>query len=279
MPAKPAPTPVSLGSPRFHSVECGAFLLTDAHFPPNEVLHKHFHDRAVVGVTLRGDWDSVLGGTRLANTPGILHVEPAGDSHVNHFSGTGARVVLLQPNDKYEAMLRPFRAMLSTALQVKVGTNGIRIAERLQRELFDGDDLSPLAIEGLATELLVFASRAARARPASAPAWLLRTVERLHERFLDRPSLSELSEAAGVTPAHFCREFRRIYGVGVAEYVRRLRLDWAAQCLRREHDAVAAIAAAAGFSDQSHFTRRFRRHFGVTPAAFRRGNSATISGR
>ena len=271
--AKPVSTPVSLGSPQFHSVECGAFLLTDALFPPNETLHKHFHDRAVVGVTLKGEWDSVLGGTRLANAPGILHVEPAGDSHVNHFCSAGARVVLIQPNAKYETMLRPFRAMLSTAVQVKVGANGIRIAEHLQSELFDPDDLSPLAIEGLATELLIFGSRAARARAASAPAWLVRAVECVHARFLERPSLTELSEAAGVSTEHLCREFRRIYHVGVAEYMRRLRLEWAAECLRREHDSVAAIASAAGFSDQSHFTRRFRRHFGTTPAAFRRGNA------
>jgi AraC family transcriptional regulator len=240
-------------------------------FAPNEIIHKHFHDRAVIGVTLKGEWDSVLGATRLANTPGMLHVEPAGDSHVNHFCPAGTRVILIQPNATYETLLHPFRTLLSTAAQVNVGGHGLRIVECLQTELFEPDELSTLAIEGLATELLILASRATRTPDGSAPAWLVRTVERVHEKFLERPSLTELSEAAGVTPEHFCREFRRIYRVGVAEYMRRLRLDWAADCLRQEGDSVAEIATAAGFSDQSHFTRRFRRHFGITPAAFRRG--------
>jgi AraC family transcriptional regulator len=106
--------------------------------------------------------------------------------------------------------------------------------------------------------------------------WLLRAVDYLHERFLGRPSLAELSSVAGVSPEHFNREFRRVYRMGPAEYVRYLRLSWAAERLRGHCQPVAEIACAAGFADQSHFTRHFRKLFGVTPAAFR---SASTQGR
>jgi len=50
---------------------------------------------------------------------------------------------------------------------------------------------------------------------------------------------------------------------------RRLRIEWAAHALLREDAPVADVALRAGFADQSHFTRFFRRLMGVTPHAYR----------
>lgn len=268
--------PVSLGSPRFTTIEAGSFLVTEARFPADYRIPNHFHDRPVVGVTLAGEWDSVLGATRLVNTPGMLHVEPAGDRHANRFGNRGGHVLVIQPNPADPA-LRVFQDTLSTAHQLRVGTPDMLGAERLSRELAEPDDLTPLAIESLAVDLLIAASRLARVDCGSMPAWLTRAVDYLHARFLERPSLSVLGRVAAVSPEHFNKEFRRRYGVGAAEYIRRLRLEWAADRLRRDDQSVADIAAAAGFADQSHFTRKFRRTFGVTPAAFRDASRRRVS--
>jgi transcriptional regulator GlxA family with amidase domain len=64
--------------------------------------------------------------------------------------------------------------------------------------------------------------------------------------------------------------FRRHYGVSIATYLRRLRLDRAAAKLAGSDAPVARIAAEEGFADQSHFTRAFTCHTGVTPARYRR---------
>ena len=56
----------------------------------------------------------------------------------------------------------------------------------------------------------------------------------------------------------------------VGGYVRRLRLEWAAMELERTDTALAAVALAAGFADQSHFTRAFRDYTGFTPSVYRR---------
>jgi AraC family transcriptional regulator len=56
----------------------------------------------------------------------------------------------------------------------------------------------------------------------------------------------------------------------MGSYVRRLRLDWAAGELVRSDRSLAALAVAAGFADQSHFTRFFKRHTGFTPNTYRR---------
>ncbi|HKY27556.1 MAG TPA: AraC family transcriptional regulator [Pyrinomonadaceae bacterium] len=261
--------PVSLGSPRFRTNEHGSFLLTEAYFPAGHCLGRHFHDRTVVGITLSGTWDSILGQTRLANAPGMLHVEPAGDSHVNRFGSDGAHVLLIQPNHNEEALLS-FKTILHIGHQVRVGWPGMQFGRRLLDELNEGDELTSLAITNLVIDLLILASRNQRVRQGPAPLWLKRSVDYLHARFLDRPSLCELAREAGVSPEHFAREFRRIFSTTVSEYLRRLRLEWASERLRLDNDSIAAIALAAGFADQSHFTRQFHRQFGVTPAGFRR---------
>src|SRR6266851_1243327 len=232
--------PVSFGSPKFDTIACGPFLVTNAQFPAAHRLEKHFHDRTVLGITVAGEWDSIVGATRLANAPAMLHVEPAGDCHVNQFGSQGAHVVVIQP-DQSDRLLEPFKSLLAGAFQIRVGLPGLQIAERLRREIGWQDDLTPLAVESLCLELLVAASR-----------------------------------SQGVSPEHFNREFRRLYRMNAAQYIRRLRLEWAAERLRKPDQSLAEIASAAGFADQSHFTRRFKRQFGMTPAAFRVA-SRTIS--
>jgi AraC family transcriptional regulator len=76
--------------------------------------------------------------------------------------------------------------------------------------------------------------------------------------------------AVGVHPVHLARVFRLKYGTPVGTYVRGLRLSWAAARLTDTEETIAQIASEAGFFDQSHFTRTFRRHFGLTPQAYRR---------
>jgi len=73
-----------------------------------------------------------------------------------------------------------------------------------------------------------------------------------------------------VHPAHLARAFRAHFRMSMGPYVRRLRLDWAAGELARSDLPLAAVALAAGFADQSHFTRTFKRYLGVTPNVYRR---------
>lgn len=56
----------------------------------------------------------------------------------------------------------------------------------------------------------------------------------------------------------------------MGSYVRGLRLEWAARELVQSEAPLARVASGAGFADQSHFTRFFKRQFGITPNAYRR---------
>jgi len=101
------------------------------------------------------------------------------------------------------------------------------------------------------------------------PGWLLRIREKLHDEWRTVPTLGELAAAASVRPTHLAHAFRAHYGETVGSYLRKLRLNWAITQLATTRDSISSIAAAAGFSDQAHFTRMCKRIVGVTPAAYR----------
>jgi AraC-like DNA-binding protein len=79
----------------------------------------------------------------------------------------------------------------------------------------------------------------------------------------------ELAAAAGRSRYAAYRAFRAAWGLAPSEYQRLLRLRAARQCLASGM-APADAATAAGFADQAHLTRWFRRCYGITPAEFRR---------
>ena len=118
-------------------------------------------------------------------------------------------------------------------------------------------------------EILVALTRLGRPRHRVPPAWLWRAQELLHARFSETVRLADVAREVAVHPAHLARVFKGQFGISVGSYVRRLRLDWAAVELERSDTSLAGVALTAGFADQSHFTRAFKRQLGITPSAFR----------
>ncbi|HUF46861.1 MAG TPA: AraC family transcriptional regulator [Vicinamibacterales bacterium] len=262
--------PVSLGSPTFTNVEVGAFQITRARFPAGLVLPAHVHERACVATTLSGAWESVLGRQSHTCRPSTLLVEPAGDRHSNHFTGT-TDVLVIQPDGSREDFFRPCRKLLDEAQSFVDPAIGL-VARRLAGELTGRDEVAPLVVEGLALELVATAVRGGNGSTLTRdqPRWLRRARERLHDGAVAGVSIGDVAAEAGVHPVHLARVFRACYGTSPGSYARRVRLDRAAARLVSSDEPIAVIAQDAGFADQSHFTRAFRRHTGWTPAAFRR---------
>ena len=100
--------------------------------------------------------------------------------------------------------------------------------------------------------------------------WLGDARDRLHADVAARPSLAELAAGVGVHPVTLARAFRRTFGCTIGEYLRRLRIERAAEQLATGTQPLAEIALAAGFADQSHFSNVFRRRVGMSPSAYRR---------
>src|SRR5262249_53369445 len=84
-------------------------------------------------------------------------------------------------------------------------------------------------------------------------------------------TLQELADVVGVSRFHLLRLFRAEFGLPPHAWLMQHRLRRAAQLLLAG-EAPAGVAAALGFADQSHLTRRFRALYGVTPGEYRQSN-------
>ncbi|HZE88922.1 MAG TPA: AraC family transcriptional regulator [Verrucomicrobiae bacterium] len=219
---------------------------------------------------LEGGFELAIGGRGIECAPATVATEPAGERHANTVGVTGAHVVVLQPDPADEELSRACGGVLNEVRHFRHG--GIALdARRLAREIRHPDAVSPLAMEALSLEILAAATRlqACDVSGRRAPAWLGRAREMLHAQFLDRPSVAGIAAEAGVHPVHLARVFKSHFQVSVGAYVRVLRIEWAASRLALSEDSLVDIAQAAGFADQSHFTRAFRRRTGLTPQRYR----------
>jgi AraC family transcriptional regulator len=265
-----------MGSNRFRSVERGGLVVTEAWFPPHAVLAPHVHDRACVAVILGGAFEVSFQTVRHDCPLASVHTEPLGDRHANRVGSSGAHVVVLQPDPRSEQLVAPLAGLLGRITQqTHLGVAGL--ASRLIRELDAGDRAAPLVQEALALEMLALAARAEGTRTdGRVPAWLLQAQEYVHAHCLDSFRAADLATHVGVDPAQLTRAFRRYFRVSLGTYVRRLRLEWAADQLDHTEEPLAAIALRAGFADQSHFTRSFARYAGLPPGRYRAARAAGV---
>jgi AraC-like DNA-binding protein len=81
--------------------------------------------------------------------------------------------------------------------------------------------------------------------------------------------VTELARRAGLSVYQFERRIRRIFRMTAGQLIRKARMEAALQRLREDDSSIAAIASACGYSDQSAFTRQFRRTVGCSPTEYR----------
>ncbi|PIE19237.1 MAG: AraC family transcriptional regulator [Proteobacteria bacterium] len=105
---------------------------------------------------------------------------------------------------------------------------------------------------------------------------ILRVVDHIQEHALDELEPEALAKIAGMSLHHFHRVFRGLVGESVMGFVRRLRLERAAQRLRFDDTPVTEVAFDAGYGSHEAFTRAFRARFGESPSAYRRHSRTEI---
>lgn len=151
--------------------------------------------------------------------------------------------------------------------------------EGISNEQAVSPDTSTLMARVLAAQLfagyLLNPRTQERARPLPPP-WL----QKLREEAENWSSLARaphrLHARCPCHPSHLCKSFRRYYGETPTDFINRLRLRQAVRLLDEPGAKIAAVAAELGFDSLSHFHRLFKRHYGLTPAGYRRSQAATL---
>jgi AraC-like DNA-binding protein len=98
---------------------------------------------------------------------------------------------------------------------------------------------------------------------------LLRAKDLADARYFEPLEVDDLARAAGLSRAHFSREFRRTYGESPHAYLLTRRMERAAALLRTTDHSVADICFSVGLQSVGSFTTSFTRTYGVSPTVYR----------
>ena len=98
---------------------------------------------------------------------------------------------------------------------------------------------------------------------------LLRAKDLADSRYFEPLTVADLARAAGLSPAHFSREFQRTFGEAPHRYLLTRRLERAAALLRNTDRTVTEICFAVGLASVGSFVTSFQRVFGAPPLGYR----------
>jgi AraC-like DNA-binding protein len=238
----------------------------------------HRHDSYTIAVTTAGVQSFNYRGTLWQSLPGqvlILHPDEVHDGFCCDQHGFSYRAAYLPPAHVQTVMggaPLPFLASVVSS-DLDLVDSAFRLIEicSLRDGSFGYED---------ALQQLVYAMQRRSEPQATRLIANHEAVMRVRE-FLDNlpatgTSLGHLEAIAGYDRWQLCRDFRIVLGTSPYRYLQCRRLDRARQLLR-DGIGIAAAAHEAGFSDQSHFGRIFRRSVGTTPQAWRKtDHSRTI---
>jgi AraC-like DNA-binding protein len=241
-----------------------------------EAYAKHRHDTYAIGSTDSGLQVFDYRGAARASRPGqvvVLHPDEVHDGRAGTKDGFGYRIVYVEPSHVADAVrVISGRTHPLPFVREPVATNA-----RLARVVQDAfrSALEPLAADTLVVDLAE--GLLAAERPGGGRAALRRidvpAIDRARQ-FLDAERTrvvhsTELEAVTGLTRYEVARQFRLRLGTSPHRYLLGRRIDLARQRMRGDQ-SLADVAYETGFADQAHFTRTFKRAFGLTPARYRR---------
>jgi AraC-like DNA-binding protein len=111
----------------------------------------------------------------------------------------------------------------------------------------------------------------ARTGSKKIPEWAQELKEFIQDHIDTNISLKEISKDMDISSSYMSREFSKYFeNLSFGEYIRKKRIEKAIELMRSHSYALTEIAYLTGFSDQSHFTRIFRKHTGINPSEYKK---------
>ena len=251
-------------------------------------LDIHVHRELEVGIVVSGEEEIHFFDHLLTCHPGEVWLCTTDEPHGWRFGKTHAQnaVLLFTPEFIGEELLGglPWMAMFvvppSQRPQLRspeARRQALALGRTLRREIEEGrPDWEEVVRFELLHLLLLLKREWGASRPgvdqaghSSLLARVLPAVALTHSTPWRRISVVEAAAACGLSRSHFQSLFQRAMGVSFGRFALRSRLSYVAHRVANTDRTVAAIAAEAGFTDDSHLHRRFRQQYHRTPRDYR----------
>jgi AraC family transcriptional regulator len=247
---------------------CCDLVLTEVKHIQANRFPKHSHELAFFSLLLDGSYTERCGPKTVDYKQLMVVYRPSGVTHSDRIGDSGVRLFNVEIKESWLERMRQHGPIDHLSLE-PFGGELAWLAARLYREFRENDPYGPLAIEGLILEMLATMNRNSSVIDRRPPPWLAKVRDLLHAEYADGISIARISTEVGVHPYELSRAFRKFQRQTIAEFVQELRVKQASIELLQPEMTLADIALSAGFADQSHLTRIFKRVTGMTPGAFR----------
>lgn len=233
--------------------------------PPATRFRKHEHDSVHICAVLGGAFRESIATRDTTLVTGSLRVSPAA-RHQIHFGPNGACCLVVEIRDAEIARVISQSYHRSAVFHDR---SLFALARSIGAEVEAFNPTTPLIMECHVAEIAAQIGRRSHCRTARVPPrWLRETRDHLIEA-PQHVSLAGLARARDVHVVHSARAFREHFGLTVGNFVRRRRLITAGHLMGDPSLPLSRIAQEAGFADQSHMTREFKRAWRTTPALWR----------
>lgn len=247
--------------------ELSALTLTEVVHTNQVSVPKHSHELAHFQLLLGGSYLENCGGKSISSSPMTISWHRPGIVHKDEIGAKGGRFFMIEIQPRSIEIIRQFSELPEDFYARNSPL--VWLGYQLYNEFKNWQFCSDLVAEGITLEMLAHSARKKVVAEKKPPLWLIRVVEKINEEFTENFSTEDLAAEADVHPVHLAAVFRKFYNETMGEYIQKLRLEHASKLLLNREIPLSEIAYESGFSDQSHFTRIFKRFTGITPGAFR----------
>ena len=233
-----------------------------------QAFSPHRHDTYAIGITLSGVQAFQYRGEQRYCLPGqchVLHPDEVHDGGAGTAEGFAYRIVYIDPSLVQQALGGKSLPFVSDPVIERADFENAlpRALWRLEDPI---DDVARIELVAAVADML---ERAAGTDTRNRDALPIAVLRRIRDLIAADPSarhsLDELETASGLDRWTLARQFRAAFGTSPSQFRTMRQLDRARQAIRRGL-SLAEAASDAGFADQSHMSRLFKRTYGLTPA-------------
>jgi AraC-like DNA-binding protein len=238
------------------------FTLEDSVYPPFLYMAPHTDKLSRISIILDGELQESHGSQNIKAGRGSLVIKPNHIVHENTFGSKPVRSLSISFNDEH--LFTEYFTNWEWLRDPKVNVLGFR---------FWAEARYSRSEENLMRCFNEFVSAVATLRNNNTTRqvyWIEELKKLIEEGLCDAKNIDELSKKLCLHRVYLSRAFKQYYGASPVEFRKYVRISAAFFDLALTTTSLAGIAYDSGFSDQSHMTREFIKHFGYTPARIRK---------
>lgn len=232
----------------------------------------HCHDFYELELITGGHGETTLNGTHYALEEGVCFLLTPEDFHdISVCRELGLYTVQFSADSIDSSLLERLTAPGDKIGQLpqSITSRVVQLLEILLLLDFGKDSDRQCAGKLLEAILFLLCDRLAGEKGAHHAPPLQKAIVYIHAHFKENPSLQKMADLLHLNERYFCTAFRQYAGMNYKQYLRRVKLEYAARLIASTNLSITEIAAESGYASLSHFCREFRTFYGCAPLEMR----------